>query len=400
MKNIPIIISFFLFFNSFLFANIDNKIVRNRKILNQNSRKARVIRDKLDDIARNIINGKKEISTINKEIKKSNSFLQRQTNQYNQKIKELNQLQKNIYILNKSRDEIQDKIVKIISKELSLEIVSSQNINKTKESILSKEMILSLSKILKENFDNIKSKYLDVNNQINKVTDKIKNLKIYIKQMQNKKLKLAKMKSDRLKYLSYLKYQKKSYDKKLNRIFLEQDAIKRTLRRLNILKRKTTLNRRKIKFSAPNINNQRVRKIGSAYQYTRVENYRGPKTIAPLKSFYIKRKFGTYFDPIYRIKIFNESVVLGSKIPNAKVRNVLNGKVVFAKSTPMLDNVVIVENSRGIHTIYAHLSKIAPTIREGKRIKKGYIIGRIKNKLTFEVTQRNRHINPLKLIRF
>ncbi len=400
MKNISIIVLFFLFFSSLLFANIDNKIVVNKKILNQKTKKARVIKDKLDDIAKNIINGKKEISTINKEIKDSNDFLQKQTNQYNQKIKELNQLQQSIDVLNKSRDKIQDKIVKIVSKELSLEIVSSQNINKTKDSILSKEMILSLSKILKENFDDIKNRYLDVNNQIDKVTNKIKNLKIYIKQMQNKKLKLAKMKQDRLKYLIYLKQQKESYDKKLNRIFSEQNAIKRTLRRLNILKQKIILNTKKTKLSIPNINNQKVRKIGSAYQYAKVENYKGPKTISPLKSFYIKRKFGSYFDPIYKIKIFNESIVLGSKIPNAKVRNVLNGKVVFAKSTPMLDNVVIVENSRGIHTIYAHLSKIAPTIKEGKRIKKGYIIGRIKNELTFEVTQKNRHINPLKLIRF
>jgi len=65
-----------------------------------------------------------------------------------------------------------------------------------------------------------------------------------------------------------------------------------------------------------------------------------------------------------------------------------------------LDNVVIVENADGIHTIYAHLSKIAPTVRKGMKIRKGYVIGRIKNELTFEVTQKNNHINPLKLIRF
>jgi len=51
-----------------------------------------------------------------------------------------------------------------------------------------------------------------------------------------------------------------------------------------------------------------------------------------------------------------------------------------------------------IHTIYAHLSKIAPTIQVGQKIKKGYVIGRVDNDLTFEVTQKNFHIDPLELI--
>lgn len=58
-----------------------------------------------------------------------------------------------------------------------------------------------------------------------------------------------------------------------------------------------------------------------------------------------------------------------------------------------MDNVIIVENADGIHTIYAHLSQIAPTIKVGSRIK-GYVIGRIYDELTFEVTQKNYHINP------
>jgi len=143
-----------------------------------------------------------------------------------------------------------------------------------------------------------------------------------------------------------------------------------------------------------------VRQIGSSYQNSRVKKYRGKKTIAPLSSFTVKRKFGQYTDPIYKIKIFNESVVLTSKIKNAKVKNVLNGKVVYAKDTAVLDKVIIIENSYGIHTIYAHLSKIAPTIKVGKKIKKGYVIGRVEDDLSFEVTQKSYHINPLELIRY
>lgn len=157
---------------------------------------------------------------------------------------------------------------------------------------------------------------------------------------------------------------------------------------------------KKVKKSS-NINGKlTVRQIGSSYQNSRVKKYKGRKTISPLDSFTVKRKFGSYIDPIYKMKIFNESVILTSKTKNAKVKNVLNGKVIYAKDTAVLDKVVIVENSYGIHTIYAHLSKIAPTIKVGKKIKKGYVIGRVKDDLSFEVTQKSYHINPLELIRY
>jgi len=141
-----------------------------------------------------------------------------------------------------------------------------------------------------------------------------------------------------------------------------------------------------------------VRQIGSSYQDSKVQKYRGRKTIAPLDNFSVKRSFGDYIDPVYKIKIFNESVILSANEENAKVKNVLDGKIIYAKDTAMLDKVVIVENSYGIHTIYAHLSKIAPTISVGKKIKKGYILGRVDRDLTFEVTQKSYHIDPLELI--
>jgi len=145
--------------------------------------------------------------------------------------------------------------------------------------------------------------------------------------------------------------------------------------------------------------NVKVRQIGSSYQKGSIAKYKGKKTIAPLKSYTVARKFGTFIDPIYKIKIFNEAVILKPKKPNAVVRNVLPGRVVYASKIPMLDNVVIIEHQNKLHTIYAHLTKIAPTIKVGKKIQKAYAIGRVDNKLKFEVTQEEKHINPMELIR-
>ncbi|MBL6974060.1 MAG: M23 family metallopeptidase, partial [Sulfurimonas sp.] len=85
--------------------------------------------------------------------------------------------------------------------------------------------------------------------------------------------------------------------------------------------------------------------------------------------------------------------------PNAKVKTVFNGKVIYADKTAVLDNIVIVEHKDGLHTIYANLSQISPNIKKGKKIKKGYSIGRVNEELIFEVTQKSYHINPIRLFK-
>jgi septal ring factor EnvC (AmiA/AmiB activator) len=75
---------------------------------------------------------------------------------------------------------------------------------------------------------------------------------------------------------------------------------------------------------------EKVRKVHSSYTKSKTYAYKGGKTISPLPGCKLVKKFGTYTDPIYKIKIFNESVTLKAPKANAKVQNILNGKVVFA----------------------------------------------------------------------
>jgi len=147
------------------------------------------------------------------------------------------------------------------------------------------------------------------------------------------------------------------------------------------------------------IQSEKVRKVNSSYQKSKVYAYRGGKTMSPIPGARIIKKFGTYIDPIYKIKIFNESITLKAPSPNAKVQNILNGKVVFAGRSSMLGKVVVVAHSGKIHTVYAGLSKIAPNIKTGRKIKKGYVIGKVSSKLMFQATKNSKHINPLRLIR-
>lgn len=144
---------------------------------------------------------------------------------------------------------------------------------------------------------------------------------------------------------------------------------------------------------------ERVRNVNSSYQKSKTYKYRGGKTISPIAGARVIKKFGTYIDPIYKIKIFNESITLQAPSSGAKVQNVLNGKVVFAGKSSMLGKVVVVAHSGKMHTVYAGLSMIAPNIKTGRKIKRGYVVGKVNSKLMFQATKNSKHINPLKLIK-
>lgn len=143
----------------------------------------------------------------------------------------------------------------------------------------------------------------------------------------------------------------------------------------------------------------KVRQVNSSYKKPRIALYKGQKTIPPIAGAKVIKRFGTYIDPIYKIKIFNDSVTLLAPYANAKVKSVLSGKVVFAGETSMLGKVVVIAHAHKLHTVYAGLSKIAPTLKVGKSVRKGYVIGRVVRKLLFQATKNSQHIDPLQLIR-
>jgi len=237
------------------------------------------------------------------------------------------------------------------------------------------------------------------------------------------------------KLLAKLAKEEKQYRRQLQDLISRQNALRQTLAKLNILRkeeveaakrreaeRKAELARRareleemrqakaqeraqaraegrEVDYTAPSLKEEKVKQVGSSYQKEGVARYRGPRTIAPIARARVVKKFGTYVDPIYKIKIFNDSITLRAPHSDANVRNVLNGKVVYAGENPMLGKVVIVRHGKGLHTVYAGLSKISPLIKVGTRIRKGTAVGKVRRKLIFQATQNTRLINPLNLIR-
>ncbi len=397
-----VFVALVLAFNLVLFAsNTDKKIHNERKNLSKTQLQEKLIHKKLNAIAKNIISEENSLKLKDKEIADLSEQIKALKSDSKATNIKLNRLSNENKKLAKTKKELEEKIINIIAEKFSFYLFTDQDYQESEESIMADEVLKSMDTILKKDFQNLSNTYEKTNKTIEEHNKQIKSIKLSLADLVKKQANLRKLKERRAKKVANLKLQKRAYRKKLDKIVAQRVELKKTLQKLKILKKQEDQERQNQKnYKKGTINkNVSVKQVGSSYQESKVKRYRGRKTIAPLKSFIVKQGFGNYIDPIYKIKIFNESVTLQSKIPNAKVRNVLSGKVIFAKDTAMLKKVIIIENRLGIHTIYAHLDKIAPTIKVGRVVKKGYVIGKVQSELSFEVTQKNYHINPLELIR-
>ena len=393
---------------------------------------------KVEQIGNSVKMGLGEIDKTSKKLDElSNSIndLSKNAADKTQELKTLNA--KNVSLSNMQKD-LEDKITDLISNEFSLEILQNSNEIATTESVMRGAIFDNLNSILNDDMAKILSEYDKIQSQILLHQTKIAQIETNLANLDNKKNEFEATKKRQIQNVENLEKDKERYIRQLEDIHAQQEALNKTLQDLKIIddkqerekakveeeKRLAELEKKKeqkkqsqksqnkkdekIDFpedEEPQIKDERVANInkkikqyGSSYQESRVAKYYGAKTIAPLENAYVKRKFGNYTDPVYNIKIFNESIVLGTKSDNSQIKNVLNGEVVFVNETAVLGKVIIVKHAGNIHTIYAHLSQIAPTIKVGSIIKKGYVIGRISGDLTFEVTQANHHINPLELI--
>lgn len=403
------ILSLFLLLHVMLFAttSVEEKIDKSQKNLQTKAVSQKTIGRKLSEVAKDIQKEQKNLTNIKSQTVALKKSIVKNENIVKNKEIGLKELISQNTKLTRDKKELETRIIKIIAEDLSFYLISDKKYQDSIDSILVEEAVNKISIIMQKEIAGLSKEYKAINEKIDKQNLQIKGIKSYIKEQKDKRVRYSALQTSKERSIKKLNSKEKSYKNRLLKIKKERNKLRSTLKKLKIIKDKEDKAKmekraepvKRTEDDARISKKMTVRQIGSSFQNSRVKRYRGKKTIAPLDDFTIKRKFGKYTDPIYKIKIFNESVVLAPKKPNAKVRNVLSGRVVFAKDTAVLDKVIIVENSYGIHTIYANLSRIAPTVEVGKRVKKGYVIGRVQNSLSFEVTQKSYHINPMELIR-
>ncbi len=386
--------------------DINKKISRTNTKINSFSKNYSNVNKKMAKTAKAILKQKKELLRQNRHLKELEEELKVKEGSYKDNTAQLKALNDYQVKLKKEQDKIEEELVFVIAQSVSLSVILEEDYAINAESLIEFEVLNTMLGESKRRAKKLNAQFYSNIKNIDVLKEHTSKLEKAIANIDKKRKDLVKTKRENKKALKKLELAKASYKKELKKLLSKQNALKKTLARLNIIKideaRKAKQEKeRKEAFKRKNIvsndNLPKVKKHGSSYQALKTKKYRGRKTIAPLDSYTMSKKYGTYTDPIYGIKIFNESISLKPKKANAKVKTVFNGKVIYADKTAVLNNIVIVEHKDGLHTIYANLSQISPNIKKGKKIKKGYTIGRVSDELVFEVTQKSYHINPIRL---
>ena len=381
-----------LFFLSAIFSwgSVDQKIRTTKSRLKKTDKELRGVHIKLSKLARQLGSLQRELKRIDTRLLKLDKELAKANERYKEKKEAYEKTRKLIKKLSAQEEELRKQLMELVSKEFSKSLLLTSIENPTQEDILKEEILKAIQKKEGAQIRKVGQEFAKTQQLLKTSKHKLSALQNQIEDLLKKQSELKRLKLIKSKKLKSYEAKKSTYDKTLRQLTLQRSSLQKTLKKLSIVQRPKNSKKRDIK----------IKNYGQkSYKRAKTVRYKGPKTIPPLNRFVIQKRYGIYKDPIYNIEIPNENIELKPLEPNAKVRNVLNGRVILAKWTPHLKNVVIVKHRSGLYTIYAYLDKLAPYIKKGRKLKKGYTIGRVNAKLIFEVTKNSSHINPLDLIK-
>ncbi len=439
MKKVILIVSFLLLpISIFAVSTTDNKIKKSEKNLQKSEIQQKEESEQLGKIAEDIKKANRDNQALNKKLEVLSQQFGQNEEAYLASKRILIKYDKSLDTISRKIKEKNQIFIETLANQSSVIHAMNQSHDPSRESIVMQEAYQLLKKQNNKELISLKRQIDEKKILKGKIIRKRSSVKKRINTIAKERKEYKKQKAKKQKLLKKLANNEREYRNKLQKTMDKQIALRSALADLNILqkkeverdhqilkeqkavilakaKRKEAERKKreqarakarktgqKVVYEAKPETTPRkptVKKRGSSYQKNKIYAYRGRKTISPIRGAKVVKKFGTYVDPIYKIKIFNESITLRAPSKDAKVQNVLNGKVVFAGSSSMLGKVVVVSHSGKIHTVYAGLSKIAPNLKKGSKIKKGYVVGKVSRKLIFEATKNSKHINPLKLIR-
>ena len=369
----------------FIFLNA-SEINNTKKTLYTTHNNIKKTNKKLKILAINIIKIENNLNKINFKIEIVNKNIFNLQNSLKKSYIEFKNLTKKKEKLIQQQDNIKQKIIIFLSQNY---YINSQQIENQNDLIYT-SLIQSILKEYSQKIKILIKENQDIEKNLSSINIKIKNITNKKNKLENLKKDLILLKSKQQKILINLKKQKHIYKNKLEDMLRRKYSLEKKLAELKIIK-----HTRKIPVITTNLKNLNVKKVGNAYIKPQVIRYRGEKTIPPVKGRVIK-KFGSYIDPIYKIRIYNDSITIKTK-PNALIRSIFAGKVIYI-GTNNGNKIIFIKHKNNLFSIYSNLTKISPLIRKGSYVRKGQIIARVKDRLEFEVTYKDMAINPLQVI--
>ena len=386
----------FIVLYSITFAYANTNIKESQKQLANITKERNNIAEKLKILGNEINKKDKRIKQLDSEI----SGLEKNINEnkllFTEQEKKFQESKALESILTDKKNIMQKELVNTILKDMVIYMVLNSKEAINEDSIMSEEILKEIGKKTREKIDKITNEHVKISTALKEAQKRIDESKKIIETKEAKITKLQSIRKENSNLKNKMKAELNAYNKELVKLDNERMNIQKVLVELNILKEQSSTAKLP-ETSGTILPPIEVRQIGSTYRPVNTAKYKGVKTIAPLKQYKIEMKYGQHIDPVYKMKVFNEFITFSVE-KNSPVLNVLDGKVVFAKDTSFAKKMIVIEHKNGLHSIYSYLDSIANNISVGSVIKKGVTIASIDDKLNFEVTQKDKHINPLDLI--
>lgn len=402
-------------------GKIDQKISKTEKELSKKQHELETTSLTLEELGKSIVRQQKDVNLLTKKLDNLSVSIREDKEKLIRKEKTKEELlAKRREALDK-RNALEQKLIDIIVNDLAYsEIIAQEGKTSNAKDIVQKEifaklkdMVLSQSKELKEEFARYVIEVRDLDNEIAAINKEIG-------QLRDAKNEVSTLKEKKEAQLAKLNREKTIYKKRLTSLMREQESSQDLLDQLKLTKKELIAKEKERQRRAEAERKERerqareerteatkpadtsgitVRKVGSSYQDVDITHLRLTKVKAPLDDFKVVKKFGSYHDPVYNIKIHNDSISLKPDRRDSVVRSVLGGKVIFAKDYNVLGKTVVIEHHNNILTFYSNLSTIAPGIKPGKKINARTAVGRVDEELKFKVTKGTTLVDPLELIR-
>ena len=309
-------------------SSIDAKIKSTSSKINYYIKNYENINRKMAQNARAILRQKREIQKQQVYLKNLKKELLDKEKSHKENIALLEKLKKHQSKLKKDGNKLEEELAFTIAQSVSLSIILEEEYSASEDSIIEFEVLRLMLKNSKAKIKELNSKFYKNAKTIESISAQTKSLEAAIASIDAKRKDLINTQEKNKKDLKKLEIAKSLYKKELKKVLRKQDLLKRTLSKLNIIKidkikKAKEEARRSRAFDAKTIISAKdlpkVKKHGSSYQAAKTKKYTGPKTIAPFEPYKITKKYGKYTDPIYGIKVFNESISLKPKRKNTKV---------------------------------------------------------------------------------
>ena len=294
-----------------------------------------------------------QIVKLSKELQNSSQIiaqLERKRGNLQQKIREIEGeialfLSQNYYLDNQQVESVNDLINSAIYKQ-----ISHQYAQKIAQLLKEKEIL---------------------EKEIGKINRQIASIKAKKRKLEKQKKYYLKLQKRRDQELAELKQKLGLYWKKIQELKQRQASLQAILEQMKIVKKDA------------------VQMKESPKRFRRL------RFVAPVAGQIVQR-FGSYVDPLYHIRIYNNSIVIKTQ-PNAKIHAVERGEVVYIGDYGG-KKIVFIKHPNGVFSIYSNLTKVSPFLKKGYKVRRGEIIARVRNSLEFAMSYKENYVNPLRYL--